>query len=465
MNTARVLEFSELENQDVVEQVRAMAHKAVDQFVDDIAPKLQEKKKLTIHELSQIFQKYKQDFIGAMFQGFIEVLHHDVLSQEYAPCPNCGKTRKHLRIASRGTETRHGPSQIHRPYFYCLPCGMGYAPADHDLQLSASRKQHDLQDIALEFMAEMPFERASQLFSKATGISYSEGRMHDLLEDFGEQLTLEQVIPLGQDIEKRIDTLANGSKRRPVLMVATDGALVPIRKPGKRNEKRGENDYNEAKGFRIYLLKRDGINHLASWHQVTDVETFKEGLKSVAARIPRDKVRVGLIGDGASWLWKAMTEAFPNGREILDFYHCSQYIHALGPALYPNDSKKALEWVEGTMTRLSFKGGVSQVIGGLKRLKPRASNVKELIRKTITYLKNNKKRMDYRGARVGGYHIGSGAIESANKFICHTRLKRNGAWWLQTNCNKMLKLRCAIWNGTYESAFANYAANELAKRY
>ncbi len=465
MNTARVLEFPDLESQDIVEQTRAMAHKAADQFVDAMAPKLQAKQKLTVHELSQLFQEYKQDFMGAMFQGVIEVLHHDALSQEYAPCPNCGKMHKYLRIASRGVETRHGPSQIHRPYFYCSPCGIGYAPADHDLQISPSRKQHDLQDIALEFMAEMPFDRASQLFSKATGVSYSEGRMHDLLEDFGEQLTLEQVIPSKQDIENRIDTLPTGSKWRPVLMVATDGAHAPIRPPGKRNEKRDKGDYNEAKGFRIYLLGEDGILHLASWHQVTDAEILKKDLKSVAARIPRDKVRIGLIGDGASWLWTAMTEAFPNGREILDFYHCSEYIHALGPALYPDDSKKALEWVDGTMTRLSFKHGVSQVIGGLKRLKPRSSDVKEQVRKTINYLKNNKKKMNYRGARVGGYHIGSGGIESANKFICHTRLKRSGAWWLKTNCNKMLKLRCAIWNGTYEAAFATYAANEFAKRY
>ena len=46
MNTARVLEFPDLEGQDIVEQARAMAHKAADQFVDAMAPKLQAKQKL-----------------------------------------------------------------------------------------------------------------------------------------------------------------------------------------------------------------------------------------------------------------------------------------------------------------------------------------------------------------------------------------------------------------------------------
>jgi len=51
--------------------------------------------------------------------------------------------------------------------------------------------------------------------------------------------------------------------------------------------------------------------------------------------------------------------------------------------------------------------------------------------------------------RRGGYHIGSGAIESANKLICHVRLKRPGAWWYPSNANNILKLRCAKYNGMY----------------
>jgi len=39
------------------------------------------------------------------------------------------------------------------------------------------------------------------------------------------------------------------------------------------------------------------------------------------------------------------------------------------------------------------------------------------------------------------YHIGSGAIESANKFISHG-----------TNANNILKLRCAKYNKTYDDA-------------
>jgi hypothetical protein len=64
--------------------------------------------------------------------------------------------------------------------------------------------------------------------------------------------------------------------------------------------------------------------------------------------------------------------------------------------------------------------------------------------------------MNYGAARRAGYHIGSGAIESANKFISHVRLKRSGAWWYETNGNNILKLRCAKYNKTYDKIMEIY---------
>jgi len=53
---------------------------------------------------------------------------------------------------------------------------------------------------------------------------------------------------------------------------------------------------------------------------------------------------------------------------------------------------------------------------------------------------------------------GSGAFESANKFICHVRMKRSGAWWHVINGNDMLRLRCSIYNGTFDDVFKQYKA-------
>ncbi len=97
------------------------------------------------------------------------------------------------------------------------------------------------------------------------------------------------------------------------------------------------------------------------------------------------------------------------------------------------------------LARLCFNSGASRVIAGLKRMQPASEEAKEQIRKTINYLENNKHRIHYRGDRIGGYltpRLYSGGVESAIN-LCHVRLKRSGAWWLKSNGNKMLALRCA----------------------
>jgi hypothetical protein len=168
-----------------------------------------------------------------------------------------------------------------------------------------------------------------------------------------------------------------------------------------------------------------------------------------------------LLGDGADWLWKHMTSCFPKGRQILDYYYCAEHIHKAAKCQYDDQPQKMLEWVESTMTRL-FYAEVDNVIWGLQRMKPRNNSAAEEIRRLIGYLKNNRERIHYKGDRTGGYPIGSGGIESANKFISHTRMKRSGAWWIKGTGNKMLRIRCAIYNGTYDKIFEKYKNADLS---
>ena len=54
---------------------------------------------------------------------------------------------------------------------------------------------------------------------------------------------------------------------------------------------------------------------------------------------------------------------------VLDYYHCSEYLHDLANAQYGKNSQKAQEWVEATLTRL-FLNRSDQIIAGIKRMKP-----------------------------------------------------------------------------------------------
>jgi len=194
------------------------------------------------------------------------------------------------------------------------------------------------------------------------------------------------------------------------MVAATDGAHMPTRPHAKRNEKRGPGEYKEAKGFRLYALGKDDMVQIASWHQIQDADQCAIDLKEVAKRIPTDKVRIALIGDGAPWLWRCMKEAFPDGREILNFCYCAEHIHDLAKVQFEDNSFKALLWIESTIARL-FHHEVGHVIIDLEQMKPRNEEAREQIRKLINYLDNNKDRIHYHGDRIGGYPIDSGGIE------------------------------------------------------
>ncbi len=84
--------------------------------------------------------------------------------------------------------------------------------------------------------------------------------------------------------------------------------------------------------------------------------------------------------------------------------------------------------------------------------------------KLINYLKKNQDRVEYGRLRRGGYPLGSGAIESANKFISNIRLKRSGAWWKVDYANNILKLRCAKYNSKFDSFFEEFEKNAQQKR-
>ena len=145
---------------------------------------------------------------------------------------------------------------------------------------------------------------------------------------------------------------------------------------------------------------------------------------------------------------------FPQARQVLDYYHCAQYLHRVAKAHY-GSSVQALEWVEATMTRL-YLGKVGLVLGGLRRMQAQSDEAEKAMANCWDYLDEHRGRTAYRKLRRGGYPLGSGGIESSNKFICHVRLKRSGAWWYEANSNHMLALRCAKYNGTLDQVFVRY---------
>jgi hypothetical protein len=434
---------------------RKAGYAAIDRMVDRLKDQIEGK---DLEQLSNQVREEGKGVTAALFEQVINTAGKDMLLAKACVCPECGKTLKSPRNLRRTIDTQHGRIALQRPYFYCKDCHRGSYPFDEKLGIAPTYKQYDLQRPAAKLFAEVPFETASRLYQELTGNSMSNHAMHDLADEMSEASDLVRVLPSQKMVEEIIEKNSNSSVWRPIVVVAADGAHLPTRPEAGRAEKRGCGEWREAKGFRIYLVGQERITQIMSWHEIANEEEFGKALRFAATLIPSEKVRIALLGDGAPWVWNHLTHAFPGGKEILDYYHCSEHIHKLAEVQYSEDTDQQALWIESSMARLN-DGEVEAVIWGLQRMKPATQAAAEEIRKLIVYLKNNAHRINYKAVKRGQYPRGSGGIESANKFICHVRMKRSGAWWYVINGNAMLRLRCASYNGTFDEVFAKYKRN------
>lgn len=436
-----------------VEKWKQVTFAAVEKVIEGLHGNLDGK---DLEQISTQLLTQGQVITGALLQEVLKTRGAEEIARTQYPCPHCGDILCKKGDKSRDVETRHGKISVERPYFYCATCENGYFPFDDVLGLAPQKKQYDLQRAASRLLSQLPYEEAAAIFYELTKVPITDYTIHEIGTRVGEAAQIESVLPGRKKVEATIEELSGNKTWRPVLVVAADGAHLPTRpETGGRKGKRGPGEYKEAKGFRIYLVGQERIEQLMSWHQIANEEEFGEAIRFAATLIPVNDVRVCLIGDGAPWIWNHLTTAFPGAKEVLDYYHCSEHIHKLAEVQYPDDKNQRALWIESTMARL-FVGDVHAVIWGLQRMQPTSKEAAEEIRKLIGYLENNEHRIDYKALRRGQYPLGSGGIESANKFICHVRMKRSGAWWYKINGNKVLRIRCAYYNGTFDEIFARY---------
>jgi hypothetical protein len=467
MASAAVLSLEECREAQRRTEVRQRLHDRFDRWLERVEDHVKEPTP-PLEAWTAAVLALRQELTQAVTEGLVEQAHRAALEQRTAVCSQCGQTLSARSLQERTVETLVGAVRLRRPYVYCEPCQRGTAPLDELLQVTGRRKQPDVQRAAVKLPQEVPYETACELFEELTGLPLSAHTAHAVTHEVAAGLTVLDVAPSREAVLAKIASVAAGRPWRPILVLAIDGADVPTRpeaatgrRPGRKKTRaqraRWTGEWREAKGFRFDLLADDRIIQVRSWHQVPTDEEATEALRQVKAAglVPEAEVRLCVLADGARWIWKVAQELFPSAVEILDYYHCSEPVHQVAALQYGAHPARQQEWCEAALARL-FWGEVPGVIWGLQRMKPTDAHAEEEIGKLIRDLQRHEERLDYRFARKAGYPMGSGGIESANKFICHVRLKRSGAWWYVTNANHMRALRGAKYNGTFDRIFARF---------
>lgn len=142
------------------------------------------------------------------------------------------------------------------------------------------------------------------------------------------------------------------------------------------------------------------------------------------------------LGDGLPWNWTIWKEHFRDFTPVLDFIHPLSYLFLAAKAVHPSSDddgwNQYLAWMRGC-----WQGEVGQVLeelrvwqGKLGEPPPDApdSDPRKIIAGTVTYLENNRLRMDYPEYRKAGLPVTTAWMESLVKEVNY-RVKGTEMFW------------------------------------
>ncbi|MFC1758968.1 hypothetical protein ACFL2H_09395 [Planctomycetota bacterium] len=123
----------------------------------------------------------------------------------------------------------------------------------------------------------------------------------------------------------------------------------------------------------------------------------------------RDKVLVCLM-DGERKLWELQSQWLGRSVEILDFFHVLKRIREVAK-FAESDEQRRESWTERQVRDL-LEGRAERVIRRWARLSKQAGHP-DVIDSALTYMRNNRERLNYDEYLAAAYPIGSGVAEGA----------------------------------------------------
>jgi len=160
--------------------------------------------------------------------------------------------------------------------------------------------------------------------------------------------------------------------------------------------------------------------------------------------------RKGCVCDGQAYNWSIYEmHLLPAGFiAILDFLHLLAYLHdaayALGGADEARSWKTYKQWL-----CWAWSGKVGTLLSALREaaatLKAKGSTAtarRQTVEETLTYVSNNRQRMNYPEYRCLGLPVSSAPVESTIKQI-NRRIKGSEKFWLEGGAEAILQLRAA----------------------
>ena len=231
------------------------------------------------------------------------------------------------------------------------------------------------------------------------------------------------------------------------LFIEMDGAMVNTRvtldgtswtecKVGLAFHSKDRHVWRNASGdIRSRILKKRIVGYIGN------CDVFKYHLLAIARDYSYQQCsQIVVISDGATWIQRIVEELFPEAIHILDLFHVKEHVHEFGKCVI-HDDEQAAEWIDQINTMIE-ESKTDQVLDTLEQYKDFKcpANVSNL----YTYIYNHKDCMDYKKYKELNLYVGSGAIESANKYTMQNRMKLQGMRWNPETAQGVLSLKARL---------------------
>lgn len=446
-------------DKNLIELIKFDNNNSFIEFELDICNRLNDIGKILIEKL--IPKIYGDGYIGA---------RKDInINSEY---PEDRRSyRCELRNKDRQLRTVFGDIIISRSVYSELYSGSYKSFLDEKLKI-----ENSYIDPLIKYWSDLlgtiaPFEEASDILNKIRGIKISAKQIEKSTEFIGEKITIEhekqvkniELNKKGEIPHANINLNLNSKK---IVYIQTDGSMVNT-----------HDDWKECKTFMLFETEKINekeyklINKKYFSTMNNSLELRKQLKYHLEKYCGNDEVKIVCVSDGAKWIWKSIRELFPKKYypsgivEIIDFFHSLERIGDIKTNGF-NDEKKANQFYYSCKDYLN-KGNIEIIKQEIEKIRDvqKDDEKRKIIDETLVYFMRNGNKMQYDLYKMQGLCIGSGAIESANKYVVQRRLKLQGMKWNLTNANFMVHLRAEYINGEMDKHYGikkNAILNNIA---
>jgi len=164
-----------------------------------------------------------------------------------------------------------------------------------------------------------------------------------------------------------------------------------------------------------------------------------------------------VLGDGAEWLWNLADREFGGAKQVLDYWHGTEYLNVAAKAVYGVDSEEAKNAFGVGKGKLLADGywGVTEWIGEMLEQKPAGGDGASL-GGVLNYFCGHQDRLNYAARLRRGQSIGSGMVEGSIKQLLNKRLKQTGARWKVEHVGPFVEFGALMAGPEWQGFWENY---------